>query len=231
MLFRSTVVIDAGITDGSATTNYTYQWFKDGVLLPGATNYTLTVNTAGTYTVNVAYPTTQCFKTRSITVTASDIAVIQTIDIVDLADTNSVNISATGLGNYLYSLDDSAGNYQTSPFFTNVNMGNHIIYIKDLNGCGIMSKEFFVLGIPKYFTPNGDGFNDYWNVKGIDPNLNAKTIIYIFDRFGKLVKQISPLSQGWDGTFNDTALPSDDYWYTIKFEDGRSAKGHFAMKR
>ena len=226
------VTIDAGITDGTATSNYTYQWYKDAVLMIGETNYTLNVNLAATYTVNVAFNATpQCFVTRSVVVTASDIALIQNIEIVDLADTNSANIIATGLGVYVYSLDNSAGNYQASPFFTNLDIGLHTIYIKDLNGCGIMSKDFYVLGVPKYFTPNGDGFNDFWNVKGIEPSVNGKTIIHIFDRFGKLIKQISPLSQGWDGTYNTVDLPSEDYWYSIKFEDGRSAKGHFSLKR
>lgn len=57
------------------------------------------------------------------------------------------------------------------------------------------------------------------------------SIIYLFDRYGKLIKQMSPLSDGWDGTFNGAPLPSDDYWYTVKFEDGREAKGHFSLKR
>jgi gliding motility-associated-like protein len=50
------------------------------------------------------------------------------------------------------------------------------------------------------FTPNGDGYNDYWNVKGLSANFNGNSIIYIFNRFGKLLKQIIPTDQGWDGT-------------------------------
>jgi gliding motility-associated-like protein len=56
-------------------------------------------------------------------------------------------------------------------------------------------------------------------------------VIRIFDRYGKLLKQIFPNSNGWDGTFNGQALPSDDYWYTVVLEDGREIKGHFALKR
>lgn len=60
---------------------------------------------------------------------------------------------------------------------------------------------------------------------------NAKTNIQIFDRFGKLLKQISPLDIGWDGTYNNTKMPATDYWYVIKLEDNRIFKGHFTLKR
>jgi gliding motility-associated-like protein len=88
-----------------------------------------------------------------------------------------------------------------------------------------------VLGAPKFFTPNGDSYNDYWNIKGVDAKLNAKTIIRIFDRYGKLLTQINPLSLGWDGTYNKQTLPADDYWYTIELNNGRIVKGHFSLLR
>ena len=60
---------------------------------------------------------------------------------------------------------------------------------------------------------------------------NAGSIIYIYDRFGKILKQISAIGPGWDGTYNGKLMPADDYWFTIELPDGRSAKGHFALKR
>jgi gliding motility-associated-like protein len=111
-------------------------------------------------------------------------------------------------------------------------MGLHDIYVRDKNGCGSLGPvTVAVLGIPNYFTPNGDGYNDYWNIKGVSAQFNYLSNIYIFDRFGKLLKQIGTTGLGWDGTFNGYQMPSDDYWYNIKFEDGRSAKGHFTLKR
>ena len=59
----------------------------------------------------------------------------------------------------------------------------------------------------------------------------TKSIIYIFNRYGKLLKELNPNSLGWDGTFNGLPLPADDYWYTIKLEDNREVKGHFSIKR
>jgi len=220
--------INAGLLDESTVANYTYQWFLNNNIIAGETNYTLTVNADGIYTVEVTN-SNGCVRTRIITVTASNIATIDNVQVVDLSNDNSVTVLVTGLGDYEYSLDNE--NFQTSNTFSNIEAGIYTVYVKDLNGCGIATEEISVLGIPNYFTPNGDGYNDYWNIKGINSRLNSETIIYIFDRYGKLVKQISPLGQGWDGNFNGNQMPSSDYWYSIQLEDGRVVKGHFSLKR
>lgn len=224
------VQLNAGINDGSPITNYTYVWKKDGAVLSGQTNYTLNVNSEGLYTVDVLTPQ-GCSRTRTIKVTASDIAKIESVEVVDLTDVNKVTINVSGQGDYEYSLDDASGPFISSNVFENIPSGIHTIYVNDKNGCGIVSKEVAVVGAPKYFTPNGDGYNDYWNVKGTNTTANSKSVIRIFDRYGKLLKQIFPNSNGWDGTFNGQPLPSDDYWYTVVLEDGREIKGHFALKR
>jgi gliding motility-associated-like protein len=190
----------------------------------------LEVNAVGTYSVKVN-SAFGCSRTRTIKVTASDVAAIQSIDIVDLAETNTVTVNVTGQGIYEYSLDAPNGPFQLSNFFDNVSAGIHDVYVNDQNGCGTITKAIAVLGVPKFFTPNGDGFNDYWNLKGANATFNVKSIIYIYDRYGKLVFQVDPSSRGWDGTYNKSPLPADDYWFTIKLENGREATGHFSLKR
>ncbi|MCF6130014.1 T9SS type B sorting domain-containing protein [Flavobacterium sp. AS60] len=223
-------LIDAGILDGSPTSDYQFQWYVNNVS-NGITSPTLLVSTPGTYSVDVTN-IYGCTKTRVITVTGSEIASIQSIDVVDLAEINTITVNVTGSGDYEFALDDVNGPYRDSNFFENVPMGLHEIYVRDKNGCGSVGPvAVAVLGVPHYFTPNGDGYNDYWNVKGVSAQFNYRSTIYIFDRFGKLLKQIGTTGLGWDGTFNGHAMPADDYWYNIKFEDGRSAKGHFTLKR
>ncbi|MFV8344297.1 T9SS type B sorting domain-containing protein [Flavobacterium sp. XS2P39] len=224
------ITLDAGIQDGSPTTNYTYVWSKDNTVITGETNSTLDVNQEGDYTIDVT-SLAGCSRTRTIKVTASDIAKMSSITIVDLSDSNTVTINVTGKGHYQYSLDAASGPFQESNFFDNVAAGIHEVFINDKNGCGMISQSIAVIGVPKFFTPNGDGYNDYWNLKGVNESFNKNSIIYIFDRYGKLLKQIVPSSQGWDGTFAGQSLPSDDYWYTIKLDDGRETKGHFSLKR
>jgi gliding motility-associated-like protein len=225
-----TKVINAGLINTSTINNYTYTWFLNNNLIPNENQYMLTVNTEGIYIVEVKN-TEGCTRTRTITVTASNQAIIDSVIVNDLVEDNYIIVllSSSSLGDYVYSLDNS--NYQTSNEFSNVMPGIYSVYVKDLKGCGITPKEVSVLGIPKYFTPNGDGYNDYWNIDGVNQNFYSNSIIQIFDRFGKLLKQISSLGQGWDGKFNGQSVPSDDYWYIIKLDDGRIIKGNFTLKR
>lgn len=221
-------IINAGLEDETLQNNYTYNWYFNGSLIAGENNYELTVNTDGIYTVDVI-SSDGCVMTRTIQVTASNIATIQNIEIVELSNNNSIIIEVTGSGDFEYSLDNIT--YQDSNSFYNVEPGIYTVYIRDKNGCGVVNEDVSILGIPNFFTPNGDGYNDTWNIKGANVTFNSKTIIYIFDRYGKLLKQISPLGKGWDGTYNGELMPSSDYWYSVELENGKILKGHFSLKR
>ncbi|MTE28338.1 T9SS type B sorting domain-containing protein, partial [Winogradskyella ouciana] len=143
---------------------------------------------------------------------------------------NVIEAVATGIGDYEYSLD--GGPWQDSGIFDNVSQGDHVITARDRIGCGLTTVTVFVLDYPKYFTPNGDGNNDTWNIEGIGNG--AK--IYIFDRYGKLLKQLSPSGSGWDGTFNGNMMPTSDYWFTIEYDEPTNGqrkefRAHFTLKR
>jgi gliding motility-associated-like protein len=225
------VTIDAAITEGLPS-DFTYIWQHDGMLLPQA-SYQIQVNEAGIYTVDIT--ALGCTTTRPISVQNSNNAIIESIIVDDFTSevhTIQVNLNSLSAGNYVFSLDNGNGPFQESNFFSNVAPGVHELYIKDLNACGIIGPiEIYVLGIPKFFTPNGDGYNDTWNIKGVDAKFNNSSIIYIFDRMGKLLTQITASGTGWDGIYNKKPLPAEDYWYHIVLQDGRSAKGHFSLKR
>lgn len=221
-------VINAGLLDESTIASFTYTWYLNNTLIVGENNYQLTVNQEGIYTVDIRNAN-GCIRTRTITVTASDVATITNIQVTDLSNNNSIVVNVSGQGDYVYSLNGV--DFQESNVFLGVEAGVYTIYVKDINGCGIAHQEVSVLGIPNFFTPNGDGFNDFWNIKGIGLSYVKATTIYIFNRYGKLLKQLSPHSQGWNGIYNGQPVPSDDYWYSIELQDGRIFKGHFALKR
>ncbi len=222
--------LSAGIQDNSSSALYSYIWTKDNVVLQNQTNATIDVNISGIYTVKVTNKTSNCFRIRTITTTESEIAKFLEPTIVDLVDANSVTINVTGSGNYEFAIDNKDGIYQTSNIFTNVPFGQHEFFVNDTNNCGIVSQIINVIGAPNYFTPNGDGLNDYWNIKGIDAK-NIYSNVTIYDQFGKLLKQFAVNSNGWDGKLNDQQLPANDYWYVLNLQDGRIAKGHFSLKR
>jgi gliding motility-associated-like protein len=143
----------------------------------------------------------------------------------------TIEATATGgFGTYEYSID--AINWQSSPTFSNLQNGNYTVYVRDIQGCGILfSDEIQTITYPNFFTPNNDGFNDFWNIY-LPVEYNG--IITIFDRYGKLLKQLSSQGQGWDGTFNGNLLPSTDYWFKVEYFENnqrKEFKSHFSLKR
>ncbi|RFN59842.1 T9SS type B sorting domain-containing protein [Marixanthomonas ophiurae] len=189
---------------------------------------TIQANSPGTYSVTVTNEF-NCTTTVSAEVFPSDIATITNVIIKDFNNQNNmITIEVEGPGDYEFALGDKMV-YQDNPTFEGLSNGYYTVYVRDKNGCGVVSKEILVLDYPRFFTPNGDGYHDFWKIIGIDEFPVTK--IYIYDRFGKLLKQILPEGPGWNGVFNGKALPASDYWFTIAFTDGRTFKGHFTLKR
>ena len=168
-----------------------------------------------------------------VNVTANPPPVVDAVLIsTPFADNNIVEVRVTGPGNYEYSVD--GGPFQDSNRFTGLTPGDHLFLARDTDGCGEGSAIISILDFPRFFTPNGDGRNDTWNISGLRNQPNA--IISIYDRYGKLLKQISPTGQGWNGTFNGYPLPSTDYWFTLEYTDSSNGqrklfKSHFALRR
>lgn len=140
---------------------------------------------------------------------------------------NSILIETMLAGDFEYSLDGIT--FQSNPLFTNISAGIYTAFVRDNSSCGLSFTTVYVLDYPRFFTPNGDGFNDLWLIENLTIFPNAA--INIFNRFGKLLKQFNSSNQGWNGIFNGEALPSDDYWFTLKVEDRKIIKGHFSLKR
>lgn len=169
-----------------------------------------------------------CSSTKSFEIKLSNPATFVDIQILDWTETeNIITAIVTGLGDYEYSLDGI--NYQDSPTFNNVFNGFQTIYVNDKNNCGEITEDLLLLMYPKFFTPNNDGYNDYWNIKFSDNEPHLK--VSIFDRHGKFLKQFGNDSKGWDGTYIGKEQPSDDYWFVVTRENGKEHKGHFTLKR
>jgi gliding motility-associated-like protein len=196
----------------------------------GETTESITVGVPGNYFVSVSndYGIVICEETKDLTVIESSVAVVTNIEIQDWSqDNNSVSIEVQGTGDYEYSLDGTT--YQESNRFDNLPRGDYQIYVRDRDGCGIAKEDIYLLFYPRFFTPNADGFHDSWQL--YNSNKEPLNQIYIFDRYGKLLKQISPEGIGWDGTYNGTPLPSSDYWFVVERSNGKSHRGHFTLKR
>ncbi len=220
--------------------NYTYSWTPTNPETTGGQeNAVFNASTNGTYKVvvtNVGTTTiTNCSKedqTEILLSSAPESVEAQLVSDIFASGLSTIQaVVVGGFGTYEYSLDQIY--WQTSPIFTNLENDIYVIYVRDINGCGEEnSNPITTISYPNYFTPNGDGYNDTWNIKGLTAEFEAK--IYIFDRYGKLLKQIDAYGNGWDGKFNGLEVPSTDYWFKIEYkEDGvqKEFKSHFSLKR
>lgn len=210
-----TVILNA------TATNTPYNWST------GETTQSIEVDAIGTY--SVSYINAQgCELTEVFEVIASDVPSNVEIITTDFsASENSISVIATGLGIYEYSLDGE--NYQSYPVFSNLEEGAYTVYIRDTNGCGVITVDAAILDYPRFFTPNGDGYNDVWRIKNL-ARIDAKAKVYIFDRYAKLIVSF-PANYAWDGTRKGTQLPATDYWFLIEFSNGKNMRGHFHLTR
>ena len=215
------IIIDSGLSN-SDVSNFNYLWNTND------TTNQIYINEPGIYNLTIIDPALNCEKHITVTVNQIETAQVESIVINDYDVT--INLITT-IGDFVFSLDDPNGIYQPSNVFTNVEAGSHTIYIKDLFNCNISSETFNIIGFPKYFTPNNDGRHDTWNIKGLDPNDYPDITIYIFNRYGKLLKAFNPnTSNGWDGLLHGKLLTPDDYWYYLKLPEGKEYRGHFSLK-
>jgi gliding motility-associated-like protein len=211
--------------EGGSTTltappgNYTYVWNT------GATTPSIQINNPGNYSVIITN-SLGCSAIQQYNVSTTEPPTLVSIEVIDFNGVNNtITINFSGNGTYQFSIDSI--NYQDSPVFTNVTPGEYVVSAIDLNQCGGFSTTIFVLDYPRFFTPNGDGYNDTWKIT----NLNQKYTLSIFDRFGKLLKTLNNTNSSWSGIYNGKPIPASDYWFILYFENGKTVKGHFALKR
>lgn len=214
-----------------------YIWFKEegNSRTAVSNNQQIDIQEIGNYILEVGYvyevngETLICSSYKDFTVLPSNKAVLEDILIEDISENNTVQVMVSGDGDYEFSLDDEP--FQDEAFFDDVAPGFRTISIRDKNGCGSIEELISVIGYPKFFTPNGDGINDFWQIIGVDNNFQTNTSVTIFNRYGKQIARIGPKDGGWNGMYNAEALPASDYWFSAILEDGREFKGHFALKR
>lgn len=192
------------------------------------TDRSIAIETLGNYMLTVSQTENglRCENTVDFEVISSGAPEDFTTEIGDFSDVVSITVNVTGTGNFEYSADGET--YQDGNRLE-VFPGIHTIYVRDTYLCRTISKEVVALGYQKFFTPNNDTINEYWNIIGADLYPDSK--LFIYDRYGRLLKQLDPDGLGWDGTFNGLQMPSSDYWFHYFYGDGKEFSGHFSLKR
>jgi len=222
-----------------------FRWYK---INPGGTETLLSESSSFEYsevgqyrlelynTINEFGAIIECPVTKFFEVVASASPVIDEVIITRETSGLGIEIVVMEPGNYEYALDDNEYSFQDSPIFASIDPGERTVYVRDKGGCGItqrpIEKELSGKYFPNFFTPNGDGINDFWQFDNSSDNneVNIETI-RIFDRYGNFLIQIDPKSIGWNGNFNGTPMPASDYWYRAITFNKKEVSGHFTLKR
>ena len=214
-----------------SATDYTFEWFFNGNPIANAQDNIYSANQIGQYGVIATNNVSNC-ASDLITASVTEISKITSISVdqsKDFSENTFITVNVTGgQPPFLYQINN--GGYQTSNTFSDLLPGIYEIEVTDSFGCSTLNSTVILINYPKYFTPNGDGYNDTWTVLNMDEN----AFIRIFDRYGKFIVEINAKNQSWDGTYKGQELPADDYWFTVKYvQNGvfQEFKNHFSLKR
>lgn len=193
---QSTTVLDAGIG------------FQDYLWSTGESTSSIEVG-VGEYFVDLT-STNGCIYRQKVKVTLAELTSVTAVNITG----DTVEIFAEGGRKpYQYSIDGI--NYQASNIFSNVPKGPHTAYVRSSDNCGIAQKDFMILAFNNVFTPNDDGVNDVFDFSILQ---NKKEVsVEIYNRSGSLVFKNSSGIYLWSGKENGRKLPSETYWYVIRW--------------
>jgi gliding motility-associated-like protein len=218
-------------TNISTATN-SFVWSNSSGIITGQSGSNYTVTTPGNYSVITTNINTGCKSERATTTIASFFPPLNVIATKTnyFTDIQTIRITVLPEGIYEYKLDNNL--FQENNEFTNLSMGTHEVFVIDKFGCGLKKIVVQIINYPNYFTPNGDSYHDLWNINELKNQLNS--YINIFDRYGKLIKQIKPSGPGWDGNYNGNPLPASDYWFTVYYVEqnkNEQFSSHFSLLR
>ena len=213
------VLLDSGLL----TADYGFEWSLNNTILPNQSP-TILVNVAGIYNL-VAMPSNGECPLVFVFEVKSFLPIVATVTISeDFALDPSISVTASGgSGMYAYSFNNLP--FQNSKVFTTSNGGDVLVTVRDNTDCTEFSTTVQVWQYPRFFSPNGDSFNDTWSISS-----RKKINIDIFNGFGKLLKKLKN-NEHWNGTFDGAALLADDYWFVITYDQNKIFKGHFSLKR
>jgi gliding motility-associated-like protein len=206
-------------------TGAAYQWYKDGLILTGATSeiYKVPDNDAaeGNYVVNIQHPDF-CINSLPFSVIFSELNKLTLGPDILLCDTGTITLNASLQTAINYVWQDGSNN-QT----LNVNKsGSYWVQVTDVNGCTkedsmnvtIQNCDQCRLLIPSAFTPNSDGLNDLFKIRQQCPNIGLLGFtLRVYNRWGQLVFMTNDINTGWDGTYRSKRLDQDVYVYLVEY--------------
>ena len=222
------------------------QWLKDGWPLSGKTAQTLEVFETGIYQVQAQDADSGITTlSESVEIEEAPIPDFNFVAEPRLGELGQI-VSFTSIGAdspiaYRWDFGDPASGDENqsvliSPSHVYESSGSYNIELKAMDNIGCehtISKNNYViiseeptplpnsLYLPNAFTPNGDGENDVFRIRGYYGDVFSMTI---YNHWGELLFQSSDPSLGWNGYRNNQPVHSGTYVYLVEIEDHEGAK-------
>lgn len=230
-----------GATTLGAINGNSYQWFKDGNQIDGATNQTYVTNEPANYSVSIDLG--NC--TASASIIVEHITFESSINVLDsntIKEDESLSVIITTDAvnpEFKWFLNDIEILGENSNDFEATQVGNYRVIITQNTGC-VSTKEFLfevlqevnlfpnVPNIPNLISPNNDGVNDTW----IIPLLYARNInteVLIINSQGTIVLQTNNYQNNWPtNQINFTSI-NPVFYYIITTENNTTLKGSITV--
>jgi len=214
------ITLDAG--DDYPEQNYFWEWSGGDQTGPE-----ITIDQPGNYTLTIT-SNNNCSRVIPVVIAQPEPPVITNI----IIGADYFIVEATGHGPFEYSLDGIL--WQSAPRFDNLIPGEeYTVYVRE-NGCSPVAKDVVIIFVPNFISPNNDGYNDTWSLRGLE--LFQQCNVKIFDRYGKIFVDSEPQDENviWNGKYKGDSVPSGDYWYIITTKDenftGMKYVGHISVR-
>ncbi len=220
------------ITTNTSTHASSYKWLLDGIVKGAGTDYSQKIDTPGTYKLSlIAYNPQSCSKydtvTQNITVSISgeaDFDMSRDSCSLKVQFTNK-SVSPSGLPiTYQWFFGDGDSSTESNPNHTYTHTDNYTVKLitNPLSPCADTAvKTFYISGdsahkvnVPNVFTPNGDGYNDCFIVRGISKDCGTYRI-KIYNRWGELYFSSTNPEECWNGKNDHGANASGGVYYYI----------------
>jgi len=134
---------------------------------------------------------------------------------VSITSGNSVTLTASGGGTYLWNTGATTDSITVSPTTNTV----YTVMVTDPNNCKAVdtvtvevSPKCGAIFVPDAFSPNNDGFNDKLYVRN---NCIKDLDFIIYDRWGNKIFETTNPNEGWDGTENGKPMNTGTYAYYV----------------
>ena len=210
--YGDSIVIDANGFDSYST--YSWSINPSQEINTDESNLSLVVTNSSTVFVTVSDYASACSFTDELDLVVLNPVIASNEDFGIIRGESATLSIIDGEPPYLWSTTETTSDIVVSPLVTT----NYIAYALDtVTGCiGNDTVRVFV-GMNEGFSPNGDGFNDTWEISYLNQYESSK--IEIFNRWGASLWSSSyPSIENWDGKFNGSDLPVGTYYYIITFD-------------